>query len=164
MNEGRIIVVDRVTNLLFHLIAVPSLSQPFPYFPPDWDFAADEGFQNVYYNNMYKSIRILSAKHNLYFAIWCTNETEFYDLRKEPWQLRNTESEMDPRLKTRMEALVKTMKECKGKGCRDPWSVIHPDGSVKDLDDAMDPVSWLRTHLFSAFSLSWRLTLLPTAS
>ncbi|KAI9033402.1 alkaline-phosphatase-like protein [Hyaloraphidium curvatum] len=105
-----------------------------------WDLAADEGFQNVYRNNMYKSIRIVSDEHNLYFAVWCTNETEFYDLRKDPWQLSNAIGTANPRLVSRLEALVKTMKECKGAGCREPWGVLHPDGSVKSLTDALDPV------------------------
>jgi arylsulfatase A-like enzyme len=31
-------------------------------------------------NNTYKAIRIISEEYNLYYAVWCTNETEFYDL------------------------------------------------------------------------------------
>lgn len=31
-------------------------------------------------NNSYKSTRILSKEYNLYYAVWCTNEHELYDL------------------------------------------------------------------------------------
>lgn len=31
-------------------------------------------------NNSYKSARILSEEYNLYYAVWCTNEHELYDL------------------------------------------------------------------------------------
>lgn len=105
----------------------------------DWDLAADEGFNGIYRNNQYKSVRLISESHNLYYAVWCTNETEFYDLKQDPWQLRNTVKDIDRRLQLRMEALVRVMKDCKGRGCHDPWSIIHPDGSVHSLDDAMSP-------------------------
>lgn len=31
-------------------------------------------------NNTYKAIRVIGEGYNLYYAVWCTNETEFYDL------------------------------------------------------------------------------------
>lgn len=31
-------------------------------------------------NNTYKAIRVIGPDYNLYYAVWCTNETEFYDL------------------------------------------------------------------------------------
>lgn len=30
------------------------------------------------------------------------------------------------------------LKSCKGKACIKPWDVLHPDGSVQSLNNAMD--------------------------
>lgn len=32
-------------------------------------------------NNTYKAIRVISDDYNLYYAVWCTNEKELYDLK-----------------------------------------------------------------------------------
>jgi arylsulfatase len=29
------------------------------------------------------------------------------------------------------------LKSCKAQACRDPWRVIHPQGNVRNLNDAM---------------------------
>jgi hypothetical protein len=31
-------------------------------------------------NNTYKALRIHSKSHDLYYAVWCNNEHELYDL------------------------------------------------------------------------------------
>lgn len=47
-----------------------------------WGFALTEGEYggHLYWNNTYKSLRILGAGYNLYYAVWCNNEHELYDL------------------------------------------------------------------------------------
>ena len=37
-------------------------------------------FHNYYLNNTFKGIRIVSEEYSLYYSVWCTNETEFFDL------------------------------------------------------------------------------------
>lgn len=37
--------------------------------------------QNAYVNNTYKGLRISSPEYSLYYSVWCTNETEFFDLK-----------------------------------------------------------------------------------
>lgn len=32
-------------------------------------------------NNTYKAVRIIGDDYSLYYAVWCTNETELYDLK-----------------------------------------------------------------------------------
>ncbi|UPL00082.1 hypothetical protein LCI18_011016 [Fusarium solani-melongenae] len=64
----------------------------------------------VMLNNTYKALRINSRSYDLYYAVWCNNEHELYDL-----------------------------KSCKGETCRRPWKVLHPDGDVEDLHDALNP-------------------------
>ncbi|KAJ7257648.1 arylsulfatase [Mycena rebaudengoi] len=39
----------------------------------------------------------------------------------------------------RLDALMMVLKSCKAQECRDPWWVIHPQGNVRNLDDAMAP-------------------------
>lgn len=38
-------------------------------------------WRNFYLNNTYKGLRLVAQDYNLYYSIWCTNETEFYDLK-----------------------------------------------------------------------------------
>lgn len=43
----------------------------------------------------------------------------------------------------RLDALLMVLKSCKAGTCRNPWSVLHPDGIVESLkqslDDKLDP-------------------------
>lgn len=39
------------------------------------------GTANAYVNNTYKGLRIEGEKYSLYYSVWCTNETELYDLK-----------------------------------------------------------------------------------
>jgi N-acetylglucosamine-6-sulfatase len=39
----------------------------------------------------------------------------------------------------RLDALVLTLKSCKGETCIFPWRVLHPDGSVESLIDSLKP-------------------------
>lgn len=32
-------------------------------------------------NNTYKAIRVISDEYNLYYNVWCTNESELYNLK-----------------------------------------------------------------------------------
>jgi hypothetical protein len=41
-------------------------------------------------------------------------------------------------LSSRLNALLLTLKRCKGRTCTRPWEKLHPDGSVRNLKDAMD--------------------------
>ena len=34
----------------------------------------------VYANNTYKALRLIGDTYNLYYSVWCTNETELYDM------------------------------------------------------------------------------------
>ena len=42
------------------------------------------------------------------------------------------------RLVNRLDALVTVMAYCRGVTCRYPWAVLHPDGSVMSIKDAMN--------------------------
>jgi N-acetylglucosamine-6-sulfatase len=37
----------------------------------------------------------------------------------------------------RLDSLLMVTKSCKGRTCVDPWTVIHPEGDVKTLKDAL---------------------------
>ncbi|KAF7171980.1 hypothetical protein CNMCM5623_004239 [Aspergillus felis] len=103
-------------------------------------------------NNTYKAVRILSDEHNLYYSVWCNNEHELYDLTADPYEINNLhpsarEGEADKvhimgfdisKVVPRLDALLLVLKSCQGKTCVKPWDVLHPDGSVQNLLDAMD--------------------------
>ncbi|APA06985.1 hypothetical protein sscle_02g017550 [Sclerotinia sclerotiorum 1980 UF-70] len=116
-------------------------------------FSLDDG-KVVHYsvNNTYKALRIISDAHNLYYSVWCTNEHELYDLTTDPHQINNiypssstttnpsTQSKLNlDKLIPRLDALLMVTKSCKGHTCVQPWSVLHPAGNVRTLDDALSP-------------------------
>ncbi|PYH95468.1 arylsulfatase [Aspergillus ellipticus CBS 707.79] len=99
-------------------------------------------------NNTYKSARILSKEYNLYYSVWCGNDHEFYDLSTDPYQMDNLYAKRDSVMMLgrslqyvidRVDALLLVLKSCQGNTCIEPWKVLHPDGSVASLKEALDP-------------------------
>lgn len=73
------------------------------------------------------------------YAVWCTGEHEFYDLKKDPYEMNNLYDQANVQLVNRLDALLVVLKSCRAETCRDPWRVLHPyDTSVKTLQDALD--------------------------
>ncbi|KAG0049553.1 hypothetical protein BGZ83_005592 [Gryganskiella cystojenkinii] len=79
--------------------------------------------------NTYKSVRLIGQGYNLLYTVWCTGEKEYYDLVKDPFQIKNIYEETRPQLLNRLDALLNVLRTCKGPTCRDPWSVIHPENN-----------------------------------
>jgi hypothetical protein len=105
-------------------------------------------WQNYYLNNTYKGLRLVSQDYSLYYSVWCTNQTELYDLKSDPYQTRNILAEPPPsyysiasrpleQVIPHLEALIMVLKTCKDKSRTKPWEVLHPDGTVRSLGDAM---------------------------
>ncbi|KIW98608.1 uncharacterized protein Z519_00269 [Cladophialophora bantiana CBS 173.52] len=92
------------------------------------------GYRNYYLNNTYKGLRLVSEGYSLYYAVWCTNETEFYD-PKSAYKIAGRPLEQ---ILPRLDALMMVLKTCKDKVCLYPWRTLHPDGKVYDLVDAPD--------------------------
>ena len=118
-------------------------------------------------NNTYKHVRVLADAYNVSYTVWCDNEHELYDLqvrsprprlRNLPLKPTSPRSQTDPyqntnlygrngtvsgyditKLSARLDALILTLKACKGSVCVRPWETLHPQGNVHDLADAMDP-------------------------
>lgn len=57
-----------------------------------------------------------------------------YEFLRERYTLASRSFE---HLTMRLDALLMVLKSCKGDTCRKPWSVLHPDGDVKSLKDAL---------------------------
>ncbi|KAG4413483.1 hypothetical protein IFR04_013384 [Cadophora malorum] len=116
-----------------------------------YQFSLDDGKVVAYgMNNTYKALRVIGKGYNLYYAVWCTNEHELYDLSTDPGQINNLyptsrSSSPEPTLLNlplskvlpRLDALLMVTKSCAGPTCIDPWSVIHHSGDVKTLGDAL---------------------------
>ncbi|KAL5334967.1 Six-hairpin glycosidase-like protein [Aspergillus crustosus] len=89
-------------------------------------------------NTTYKSIRLISEKFNLLYAVWCTNEHELYDLHADPSQTHNIYNTAPTKFLRRLDALLLVLKSCAGSTCIKPWKELHPDNSVQSLSDALD--------------------------
>ena len=85
--------------------------------------------------NTYKSVRLIGQGYNLLYTVWCTGEKEYYDLVKDPFQIKNIYKETKPTLLNRLDALLNVLRTCKGPTCRDPWSVIHPENKSIEEDN-----------------------------
>lgn len=110
-----------------------------------------DGFGNAYLNNTYKGLRIESEEYSFYYSVWCSNEAELYNMKKDPGQLNNLLGESSAsgqpaallmgrnleRVVDRLDSLMMVLKSCKGKSCVDPWRNIHPRGDVRTLSDAL---------------------------
>ncbi|KAI5457457.1 alkaline-phosphatase-like protein [Mariannaea sp. PMI_226] len=109
--------------------------------------------QRVARSNTYKGLRIVHEDYNLYYSVWCNNEHELYDLKTDPGQLHNLVDEREwvaesdstllanssiTQVLHRLDALMMVLKSCQGKVCIESWGVLHPQGDVKSLKDALD--------------------------
>lgn len=119
-------------------------------------------------NNTYKSVRIIGQGYNLQYVVWCTMEHELYDLDvsslfqvhslkhfcltivfkvrpftdEQPIPVFNSNTLLGlptENVVARLDALLLVLKSCKGSACVQPWNVLHPEGDVQDLSDALDP-------------------------
>lgn len=100
-------------------------------------------------NNTYKALRIVSEQFDLIYTVWCTNGKELYDMTTDSGQMNNIHSSFADganianfpvsQLETRLDALMMVLKSCKGQAqCMTPWGVLHPQGDVSNLMEAMD--------------------------
>lgn len=114
-----------------------------------WGAGIEEGVYGLPApNNTYKAVRLVGARFNLLYTVWCTNEHELYDMATDPGQVDNLAAASRAhalvanypvaKLRERLDALLLVLKTCKAAACTDPWAVIHPQGDVENLDDALD--------------------------
>ncbi|KAH8660574.1 alkaline-phosphatase-like protein [Xylariales sp. PMI_506] len=108
-------------------------------------------WENYYPNNTFKGLRLVSEDYSLYYSVWCTNETEFFDLLLDPYQTQNLAATDKGQpsyqiagrplvtILTRLNALIMVLKTCKGRTCTHPWETLHPDGHVDSLKHALNP-------------------------
>ena len=107
--------------------------------------------------NTYKGLRIIGSDYSLYYSVWCNNDHELYDMVKDPYQIANLLSNtttvvelskqqteqtyLDRPLQAvlnRLDALMMVLKSCKGDACTTPWTVLHENGNVTSLKDAVN--------------------------
>ncbi|CAK7200863.1 hypothetical protein SEUCBS139899_003562 [Sporothrix eucalyptigena] len=106
-------------------------------------------------NNTYKGLRVIGDTYSLYYAVWCTNETELYNLMEDPFEVRNlldangghaaqanafriAGRSLD-QVVSRLNALLVVLKTCARETCREPWRALHPQGDVATLEDSLAP-------------------------
>ncbi|KAJ3573266.1 hypothetical protein NPX13_g4767 [Xylaria arbuscula] len=121
-----------------------------------WGYAVSEGdyaYEGYLIpNNTYKALRIVSDEYSFYYSVWCNNEHELYDMKDDPYQLKNLYSTQAvlsdgdfyfgrplSQVVSRLDALTLVLKTCKSQACVKPWKQLHPAGDVSNLRDAVDP-------------------------
>lgn len=112
-----------------------------------WGVGLTEGvYGTTYANNTYKALRLAGEAHNLYYAVWCTNEHELYDLHQDPGQLDNLLTSNGTQtlygrplaqVVNRLDALLFVLKTCKQDACRRPWKQLQPTARVHSLEQAL---------------------------
>jgi arylsulfatase len=90
-------------------------------------------FQEFHENcNTWISLRAANESHTSSFRLWCTNQTEYFDLRKDPYELDNqagVKGEHSEGEFSEMRRLLVGISTCKGESCRkpQPWAGLgHP--------------------------------------
>jgi len=83
-------------------------------------------YKREYWNNTYQAVRVLNSTaggpwdlsaSDLMYSEWCTGETEFYDITKDPYQLLNDFSKQPKELLKYMSSVVEALGTCKGEEC-----------------------------------------------
>ncbi|XP_044724648.1 sulfatase domain-containing protein [Hirsutella rhossiliensis] len=103
------------------------------------------GKEKIIHQNTYKALRVIGDGYDLSYTVYCTNEHELYDITDDPFQMNNlyvselTKSGFKvPELVARLDALLVTLKNCKGRTCQHPWETLFPNEEAASLRDAMD--------------------------
>ncbi|KAF7557311.1 hypothetical protein G7Z17_g832 [Cylindrodendrum hubeiense] len=100
---------------------------------------------NYYPNNTYKGLRVVSEEYSMYYSVWCTNETELFDLKTN--NLATTINNVSKyqiagrpldQILARLNALIMVLKTCKNRVCTHPWESLHPDGNIQSLKQALN--------------------------
>ncbi|CAG8930847.1 unnamed protein product [Penicillium salamii] len=100
--------------------------------------------------NTYKALRLVGKEHNFYYSVFCNNEHELYNLTADPYQMNNLMSSSSKnqdgfaasdlqKMVHRLDALLMVLKTCVANDCIDPWGILHPQGDVRNLEDALNP-------------------------
>ena len=128
---------------------------------------------NNYYRKNYRSVRVCSPGVYAFgysstfdsmtcykYTVWCLplslynwkdnlNFKELYDLGLDPFEINNrmigSMTPLAAKLVQRLDGVLSAMAYCAGSVCRNPWKLLHPDGSVNSLYDAMQP-TWDRFY------------------
>ena len=87
--------------------------------------------KNRFWNNTYVAIRVTSSipqiydKTNFMFALWCTGETELYNLTTDPHEIKNMAGELTTQEMMGLQEVVVKLSKCAGSECHDMSSIIN---------------------------------------
>lgn len=109
-----------------------------------------------YYNNTYKTIRIVGEEQNWAYAVWCNGQTELYNNLDDPYELTNLArgdniTAEHQAVINRLNALLMVTKSCEQDRCRDPWAQLVPDNTTSKLTSLVDAMDSAYDAFFADF-------------
>lgn len=109
-----------------------------------------------YYNNTYKTIRIVGEQENWAYAVWCNGQAELYNITADPYELTNLArgdkvSTEHQRVVNRLNALLMVTKSCEQERCRDPWAQLVPSNSSSQLTSLVGALDAAYDDFFDNF-------------
>lgn len=87
--------------------------------------------RNRFWNNTYIGIRVTGSipqiydKTNFTFVLWCTGDMELYNHTTDPYEIKNSISELTTQEMMGLQELVVKLSKCAGSECYDMSSIIN---------------------------------------
>ncbi|KAL2838572.1 alkaline phosphatase-like protein [Aspergillus pseudodeflectus] len=109
-----------------------------------WGFKSIEApvAPKVYPMATYKTIRVVGEHTAWLYVVWCSGESELYNLIDDPYEMHNLIASNDPEIERtvdRLNALMLFMKSCGEDTCRKPWANFNAGRRISSFRQAMKP-------------------------
>ncbi|KAG2447062.1 hypothetical protein HYH02_007813 [Chlamydomonas schloesseri] len=73
------------------------------------------------------------------YTVWCQGNKELYDLAADPYELNNRFDTAPAWIVARLDAVLSALVHCSGASCRNPYSLLHPGGGVRNFAETLAP-------------------------
>ncbi|KAI0019702.1 arylsulfatase [Xylariomycetidae sp. FL0641] len=121
-----------------------------------WGFGTIEApaVETFFPTTTYKTIRLVGDQLGYLYIIWCTGETELYNIMEDKYELTNLARSTDPKyakIIDRMNALLLYMKSCGEESCRSPWAALQPPNATAEITSFAQAMDSTHDAFFAGF-------------